>query len=89
MQEELQHLLFGGQQQQQQQQQLQQQERHDNVTMLPRVRTKNTKQGKGGSPETIWILDTKQTKVKFQESLIDGDRVDFIDYDPEDYDLYR
>ena len=44
MQEELQHLLFGGQQRQQQQhQQQQQQDRQDNVTMLPRVRTENTK----------------------------------------------
>ena len=47
MQEELQHLLFGGQQQQQHQQhQQQQQDRQDNVTMLPRVRTENTKEAK-------------------------------------------
>ena len=31
----------------------------------------------------------KETKNSHSKELVDGDRADFLDYDPEDYDLYR
>ena len=35
------------------------------------------------------IGSMKETKNSLFKELVDGDRADFLDYDPEDYDLYR
>ena len=35
------------------------------------------------------IGSMKETKNSHSKELVDGDRADFLDYDPEDYDLYR